>query len=526
MDPSFKGSTEVLNLVLLRHHRMSGCRSDLRHLRAHLSTLSCEDTQCILTKGCMRLGSSIIAGYVPPLVTVYALSRRLQNSLTRSTLRTAYESKHSPGFHHTYTAPLEHTGATSLDANLLFHASSHDLSGPSVGIGPRLMLYSHPILPLSGQFLRIVFPEECKEPGTDFELRCEFLDSCGDVCVEMSSELDPRRALQFHLYAFHLLSASTYMREFPGVLSRPQQIPDDIELPADLCPPGQLVILRGVMPDEEVGLLAQVLSDCLQLPVNQEFSAVGERMTQFQVLRQLLHGRNPFLSTSEPATAAPYLRAIVAALHQEESPYHRFADAIFPPGLLQLPVRACPVPYCDEAGCDADDAHFLRLMDDVAAFRAVERVPAVLASICEGAVPMGRYFPASELQRLETDLWSPVYDCRAPDGGFGCAPTALMEFLMARGWSSTDAIHHFTRRLNRVYGVYRSGSNRGQRSDYKIQQYIPSMFYCPTGKFLLSLRCELPTVLATRFLSFKPQERPDQDLPLHLDGNRRRNPRR
>lgn len=104
------------------------------------------------------------------LVTAFTLSRRLKNSLTRSTLRTAYESKHSPGFHHTFTAPLEKTGATSLDANILFHGSSHDVSGPGIGIGPRLMVYSHPILPLAGQFLRIFWPEECKTPGTDVSI--------------------------------------------------------------------------------------------------------------------------------------------------------------------------------------------------------------------------------------------------------------------------------------------------------------------------------------------------------------------
>jgi len=82
-----------------------------------------------------------------------------------------------------------------------------------------------------------------------FELRVEFLDSCGDICVEMSSEIDARRVLQFHLYTYHLLAASMYMREFPDVLQRPQQVPSDVELPMDLCPAGQLTVLRNVMTE-------------------------------------------------------------------------------------------------------------------------------------------------------------------------------------------------------------------------------------------------------------------------------------
>ena len=116
-------------------------------------------------------------------------------------------------------------------------------------------------------------------------------------------------------------------------------------------------------------------------------------------------------------------------------------------------------------------------------------------------------------------------DCRAPDGGFGCPPTALLEFLMGRGWRSSDLIHHFTQRLVRVYGVYRSASTRGSRACYLIEQFIPSMFYSPEGGFVLSLRCELPTLLDPRYLSFIPRENPLGHVPLHLDGARRRNPR-
>jgi len=81
-----------------------------------------------------------------------------------------YEAKHSPGYCFTYTEALEFTGCTSLDQNLLFHASSHALTGDGNGIGPRLLLYGHPLLPLGGQYLRLVYPDELKETGGQVRL--------------------------------------------------------------------------------------------------------------------------------------------------------------------------------------------------------------------------------------------------------------------------------------------------------------------------------------------------------------------
>jgi len=116
-------------------------------------------------------------------------------------------------------------------------------------------------------------------------------------------------------------------------------------------------------------------------------------------------------------------------------------------------------------------------------------------------------------------------DARAPAGGFGVPPTSILDSLMSRGWVVAELIHHFTRRYRRVYGVYRSGSMVG-RAHYRVQQFVPSVFWHPTENFLVSLRCELPTTLDSRFLAFKPAERPAVRYQLHLDGARRRNGRR
>ncbi|CBY23935.1 unnamed protein product [Oikopleura dioica] len=65
-DPSFRGNVEAANLIQLRHSKFAGCCADLRHLRCSLETLACEETTCLLSGPCMRRGSVLIGGYMPP----------------------------------------------------------------------------------------------------------------------------------------------------------------------------------------------------------------------------------------------------------------------------------------------------------------------------------------------------------------------------------------------------------------------------------------------------------------------------
>jgi hypothetical protein len=120
-------------------------------------------------------------------------------------------------------------------------------------------------------------------------------------------------------------------------------------------------------------------------------------------------------------------------------------------------------------------------------------------------------------------LYSPVHDLNAPAGGFGVPPTNLLAYLLGLTWTVEEILHHFIRRYRRLYGVYNRSSSTGMRSNFRISQFIPSLFWDPVNKCTLSLRVELPTTIHWTFLAFAPRDRPAERYPLHLDGNRRRN---
>ena len=104
-------------------------------------------------------------------------------------------------------------------------------------------------------------------------------------------------------------------------------------------------------------------------------------------------------------------------------------------------------------------------------------------------------------------------------------PTQILAYLMAQGWSCVDVVHHLSKRWTRTYGIYRSTATKA-RAHFRIQQWLPSAYWHPSEHYLVSLKCELPTTLDYKYLSFRPQDRPDPGYPLHLDNNRRRNNRR
>jgi len=95
------------------------------------------------------------------IVTLFAIARRIQNAVTRGTLRGLYEVKHSPNYSFEISAPFEQLpGASLLDSNVLLHPSSRELSSEKTGITPTLLLSIHPCLPSPGNSLRLEFPEE------------------------------------------------------------------------------------------------------------------------------------------------------------------------------------------------------------------------------------------------------------------------------------------------------------------------------------------------------------------------------
>lgn len=215
-----------------------------------------------------------------------------------------------------------------------------------------------------------------------FEISCHYLYATGNIAIDLAGDFDIRRIYQFICYLFHLLSYSNYMDGFDNVLTIPTHYPADLDLPEDLRPLGEQIILRGHMEANDVARMALVLDERLDDPELQLYHADGALMIRAQELRQLLGNQNPFDAHHSPDVSAALLRELLEDLHQVDSPYHAFADVLFPALLVPQLARSCQVPFCPREDCANDDEHWVRLDGDIEEFLAIERVPTELARCC------------------------------------------------------------------------------------------------------------------------------------------------
>lgn len=82
-----------------------------------------------------------------------------------------------------------------------------------------------------------------------FEFSCAYIDGSGDVAVQMTDG-DVNRVTQFSCYLFQLLRRSDFMEGCEDALTRPEQYPERLSLPQDLCPNGENVVVSGFMAPE------------------------------------------------------------------------------------------------------------------------------------------------------------------------------------------------------------------------------------------------------------------------------------
>ena len=82
-----------------------------------------------------------------------------------------------------------------------------------------------------------------------FEVRCEYTDGSGDIAVLMIDG-DVNRVTQFACYLYQLLQRSAYMAGHEDALTRPEQYPERLALPQELCPNGEDIVVTGFMEPE------------------------------------------------------------------------------------------------------------------------------------------------------------------------------------------------------------------------------------------------------------------------------------
>jgi hypothetical protein len=148
--------------------------------------------------------------------------------------------------------------------------------------------------------------------------------------------------------------------------------------------------------------LAAALQVRLSDPAAAEFLAGSPRMNGAVALRDLLGDSNPFVIDVTPSDSGRYLRAIVEDLHREGSPYAPYSELMFPPFMVPAAPRACHVQFCSLADCESDLVHYQRLLEDIQAYREIERIPASLARNCSNARPLARKIPDAELRNIES----------------------------------------------------------------------------------------------------------------------------
>ena len=174
---------------------------------------------------------------------------RLSNAAARSIIRRISEDKHNPGYHHEFVKPFEDLGLSTMDSNAMLYGLPQPLV--SRGMPDQMQTYVHPLFPVPGLFLRIVFLTETKDPKHPnysdyckkvgsviallraFDVDVELLPGSGDIQVDASCYDERMTTL---LYAY-----STEIRLFASVaLDKPVQpvLPvfyPKIDLPQDLA---------------------------------------------------------------------------------------------------------------------------------------------------------------------------------------------------------------------------------------------------------------------------------------------------
>ena len=185
------------------------------------------------------------------------VGQRINNMQNRGLIRFIFEEKHSPGFMYYFVQSLNEYGLSSLDRNAGLFALPSELT--EAGLSLQLCSYSQPGLPSPGAYLEVTWPDEFKEPSSqyysdycsnsgvilavlrEFGLKVDLLATTGNLHIDMTN-FDPRYSPIVKLYADAL------MRSADGYSDRRYQLPQPIHFPK-LRLPAQL------QPWEQPGLL-------------------------------------------------------------------------------------------------------------------------------------------------------------------------------------------------------------------------------------------------------------------------------
>ncbi|CBY23937.1 unnamed protein product [Oikopleura dioica] len=476
-DPVVKGNVEALNNFLLHHIPALSCNTDLRHLRSSFVSLSCVDTRCKTGLACLYRGSIIIGGILDPLVTLYALARRILNAITRGYLRGLYEIRHSPNYSFEITAPFENLpGASLLDTNVMMHPSSRELS--STGITATLFSSIHPILPSPGNSLRLLYAEYCTQMNliyyvlVAFNVNVAFVPATGSLTIKLDRN-NPEQIKQLLHYAVSLLRESAFMAGCQAVKVS-QMVPSRIPLPANLLPHGAQNRLDRVPSRDAVRALAEHLDFQLAQPANNLFGPESPIMTQSQELRRLLGERNPFSMGVSPHDSSAWLADISEDLHNENGRFSAYRDLIYPNGLIYRPEDGCRIPFCKRQDCPGERAGWDLLQQHLLQYREEEDQPARMLKYCHANPTIS--FKSDEMRVIETV---------------------------------------------RVYGLYTNPGGRS-RAIWTVGQTLPMTWFIPEHQYTICLSASLPTRFSKKYLSVRPDDVPIIGERFMREGHRMR----
>ncbi|CBY37067.1 unnamed protein product [Oikopleura dioica] len=525
---------EVVNELMLRVVPGFACQAPVVLMRGGVHVASCTDSRCLLGSACLRKSSSLVAIFLEPIEIAGFVGYRLSNAAARSIIRPVSENKHNPGFNKEFIRPFESAGISTMDSNAMLYGLPQPLIAR--GMPDQILSYIHPLFPVPGVYLRIVFLKErkdprhpnysdyCKKVGSviallrAFDCEAELLPGSGDVLIDASS-YDEQLTTLLHAY-------TTEIRLFASVaLERPVQpvLPlfyPKIDLPAVLATPTIPQMKSNMTQTDRQELYLQLQEHLARSTIVEEYNAFSERQRRAAELRGLLKDKNPFELHLTAKESRARLEQVLDDLHQPGNPLTGYAAEIFPPSLSEPVTGKCHVPYCHRESCGENEAKWAQLLLHVRTFAAQELE---WQEFAEHTGPNCRaFFPMPELERIEKEVSRPLQQPGRPKHPEYQEP-AITGFLSEKGYSIDELVPILSKRARRVFGLYRHPGNNGRMSMYP-DVYVPSAWLVTDGDFscFVSLRVALPSSLSRRYMSLTPLNVRPEDLHHLRDGARNR----
>ncbi|CBY19115.1 unnamed protein product [Oikopleura dioica] len=525
---------EVVNELMQRLVPGFACQAPVVLMRGGVHVASCTDSRCLLGAACLRKSSSLVGIFFEPIELAGLVGYRLSNAAARSIIRPIAEDKHNPGFHSEFIKPFENLGISTMDSNAMLYGLPRPLL--TRGMPDQMLSYIHPLYPVPGVFMRIVFLKEKKDPRhPDYSGYCsklgkvlallrafgcvaELLDGSGDLIVD-SSSYDESLTTLLHAYATEIRMFRSVALKKPVQPTLPLFYPK-IDLPAELAPTGMGQMRSNMSQSDRQELYLKLEEFLAQSPIVERYSATSVRQKRAAELRKLLQGKNPFDLHLTAKESRARLETVLDDLHRPDGSLFEYLTELFPHELSESTAGKCQVPYCHRDSCSENETRWVELVKLIKAFheRAEpwQQYPDHSGNNCRA------YFPMHELQRIEKEVNRPLQQAGRPLRSDYEEP-ALTAYLREAGFTIEKIKPIMSTRARRVFGLYRHPGHSGRMNLFP-DVFVPSAWFLEDGDFscFVSLQISLPTSLSRRYLSLTPLNVRSSDLHHLRDGARNR----